>query len=144
MASEDSNPGCLALEECEQQVVITIKNHLDEIPRFLRSEKIISRLIYDEVTNVQSSEYGRAKKVYLKLRDKIFEDDKNWHVFVDYLSEETKSERTVAKLNAAYEKAKNKGMCFPSVCMHERVIVVCLSVCLSVCIRFHKWMRTNL
>ncbi len=111
MASEDSNPGCLALEECEQQVVITIKNHLDEIARFLRNENIISRIIYDEVTNIKFSENDRAKTVFSKLRDKILEDDKNWKVFVDYLSEKTKSEKTVTKLKAAYEKAKNKGMC---------------------------------
>ena len=64
-------PSFIALDKCEEQVKITIRNHLDEIATFLKDCNIIDHTLYNDDTNPESREtaVNKAKRLYMKLHD---------------------------------------------------------------------------
>ena len=106
-----SNPGFDALNKCEDPVRITIRNHLDEIAKFLKNSKIIDHTLYNDVTNPESREtaVNKAKRLYMKLLDMVEGDEDNYFKFVGFLRKNPVFKKTVAKLDEAY-KGKSKSI----------------------------------
>ena len=55
------HPSFVALDKCEEQVKITIRNHLDEIATFLKNSNIIDHTLYNDVTNPESRKIADNK-----------------------------------------------------------------------------------
>ena len=99
-----SNPGFDALDKCEDPVKITIRNHLDEIAKFLKNSKIIGHTLYNDVTNPESREtaVNKAKRLYMKLLDMVEGDEDYYLEFVGFLRKNPVFKKTVAMLDEAY------------------------------------------
>ena len=61
MAS-DKNPGLEALDECEDQVRISIRNDLKEISQFLKKCNVIDKTFYRTIIDPESKENEENKK----------------------------------------------------------------------------------
>ena len=94
----------IALDKCEDQVKITIRNHLDEIAKFLKNSNIINHTLYNDVTNPESKETAdkKAKRLYMKLLDMVEGDEDCYLKFVGFLQINPTFKKTVATLNEAY------------------------------------------
>ncbi len=105
MSTGGENPGYKALEKHEEQVILTIKNNLEDVARFLRDKKIISKNLHSQVTNpdARETEAYRAKLVYHRLISMVEENDENYSIFVDYIRNHiTQSGKTVRMLDQTY------------------------------------------
>ncbi len=113
MASSQSQPGYEALRQNQERVILTIRNNLDAVAYFLEDKKIIRLSIYNQITDIGSSEDTLAKIVYQELMNQAEEDDEKYKKFVEYLRNNTDSKRTVTKLDRTYDKQlkkiKNEG-----------------------------------
>ena len=109
MAS-DKNPGLEALDECEDQVRISIRNDLKEISQFLKKCNVIDKTLYRTIIDPESKEMeeNKATMVYLKLTDKVEAGVDVYLEFVGYLRNNSKFKKTVSKLNEAYVKNGGK------------------------------------
>ena len=98
--------GLAALDECENQVRVTIRNYLDEISKFLKDCEIIDLDLYKAVTDPDSRETkkNRAHRVFLRLKDIVEGDEQKYVIFRDYLIKDSKFSNTVSMLGDAYEK----------------------------------------
>ena len=130
------HPGFDALVKCEDQVKRTIKDWLTEIAKFLKNIKIIDHTLYNDVTNPESTEIAdeKAKKLYMKLLDKVESDEDYYLKFVGFLRKKPLFifKKTVARLDEAYtgngksiiDKIINKN---PNSSIHTGGIKYCLS-----------------
>ncbi len=96
------------LDECKQQVTVTIRNNLQAIIQFLWNKKIVCREFYQKVTDPNSryryTEDDVAKLVFRELYKKVEEDDDNYDIFYKYIAENTdfKAEKTERMLREKY------------------------------------------
>ena len=76
-----------ALDKCEDQVKITIRNQLTEISKFLKNNKIIDHTLFNDITNPESRETTNAKvtRLYMKLLDMVEGDELYYLLFVKFL-----------------------------------------------------------
>ena len=93
-----------ALDKCEDRVRISIRNHLEDIAKFLKTSKIIEHAMYNDVTNPETKETGeiRAKKLYKRLYEMTQGDEDNYHKFVGFLRKDSKFKKIVDDLDDAY------------------------------------------
>ena len=105
------HPSFVALDECEKQVKITIRNHLDEIATFLKDSNIIDHTLYNDVTNPASREKAddKAIRLYMKLQEMIEGDEDYFFEFVGFLRKNHVFKETVAMLHGAYP-GKSKSL----------------------------------
>ena len=98
------HPGFVALDKCEKQVKITIRNHLDEIATFLKDSNIIDHTLYNDVTNPESREIAenKAKKLFMRLQCMVEENEDYYLKFVEFLRKNEVFEKIVALLDEAY------------------------------------------
>ena len=79
---------------------------LNEITKFLKNSKIIDHTLYNDITNPESREIAdeKAKRLYLKLLDKVESDEDYYLKFVGFLRKKTIFifKKTVAMLDEAY------------------------------------------
>ena len=99
-----STPGLNALEKCEDQVKISIRNEMKVISKYLKDNAIIDRPLYNDVNNPESKDIPEAKatKLYLKLLGEVESDEASYLKFVEFLRNNPKFNNTVAKLDGAY------------------------------------------
>ncbi len=105
MSEDEENPGYNTLEKHEKQVLLTIKNNLDDVAKFLKDEKIIPLTRYEEITDPETtlSKDYRARLLFRRLMSMIAEDDKIYVLFVEYIRKKlTKSCHTVHTLDQTY------------------------------------------
>lgn len=99
-------PGLGALDICQKQVTVTIRNNLKEISGFFFKDiKIIERPLWKEVNDPQSRETKdkRAEMLYSELSEQVEGDDSRFLLFLDYLRKyPTKYGNTVKQLEEAY------------------------------------------
>ena len=98
------HPSFVALDKCEKQVKITIRNHLDEIATFLKDSNIIDYTLYNDVTNPASREIAddKAIRLYMKLQGMVEGDEDYFFEFVGFLRKNPVFKKTVAMLDEAY------------------------------------------
>ena len=94
----DSSPELKILLKYHEQVVVIIRNNLEEIARYLRRNDVITRQIYREATYGISyhTDHGRAKIILHRLEDKVEEDARYYYIFYNYLE----SKKEYSKLSA--------------------------------------------
>ena len=140
-----SNPAFNALDKCEDPVKITIRNHLNEIAKFLKNSKIIDHTLYNDVTNPESREIAdnKAKRLYMKLLDMVEGDEDYYLEFVGFLRKNPVFEKTVAMLDEAYTgngKSINNTILTPG--MHTGGINI-IPCCLTY-IAWVNWKNCNM
>ena len=101
-----AGPAWEALDECEHQVRITIRNDLEEIAKNFKDFRIISRTLYKDVTDPSSKETEeyRAHLVFNKLRDMVEGNEEHFLTFMKYLHKYSKYSKTGNMLERAYTK----------------------------------------
>ena len=106
MSITQSQSGFKSLKKNESQVLLTIRNNLGDISRFLREEGIVQQSTYKEVTNHKTTRTNdeSAKLVFEELIDKVDEVDEIYKQFVDYLRNNLRSTKTVKMLDDTYAK----------------------------------------
>ena len=112
MSDHELHLGLQTLEKEEEQVVITIRNNLEPISRYLRDEKIIDRNLYWEVTDPDAvqADHKRAKKVFNELTKKVKGLDARYHIFLDGLRKCQTCDHAIYKLERAYEELKKESI----------------------------------
>ncbi len=112
MSDHELHLGLQTLEKEEEQVVITIRNNLEPISRYLRDTKIIDRNLYWEVTDPDAvqADHKRAKKVFNELTKKVKELDARYNIFLDGLRKCKTCDHTISTLERAYEEFKKESI----------------------------------
>ena len=94
----DSSPELKILLKYHEQIVVIIRNSLEEIARYLHGNDVITRQIYREATYGKShhTDHDRAKIILHRLEDKVEEDSRYFYIFYSYLE----SKKEYSKLTA--------------------------------------------
>ncbi len=110
MSKCEQKPGCKTLEKNEEQVVLTIRNNLEKITKFLRDKEIVPQALYLQVTDPMTRETDdqRARLVYRRLMSMIEEDDEIYLVFMYYIRNNTNSDKTIRMLDQTYSNHKEE------------------------------------
>ena len=82
-----SSPELSTLVKYRERLIVVIRNDIEAIASFLKTEDIINHQIYREGTNTKSghSDDERAKIIFRGLEDKVEEDAKCYSKFYKYL-----------------------------------------------------------
>ena len=99
----DSSPELKILLKYHEQVVVIIRNNLEEIARYLCGNDVITRQIYREATYGKSyhTDHDRAKIILHWLEDKVEEDAKYYYIFYSYLESKKEYSKTTALMSEA-------------------------------------------
>jgi len=99
-----SSPELKTLLKCHEQLVVLVRNNLEEISRNLHVKDIIGREKYREVTDTKSilSDDEKAKRILHWLGDKVEEDTKYFTIFVEYLSSVENCSKMAAELRKMF------------------------------------------
>ncbi len=130
MSKGKENPGYITLVKHEEQVILTIKNNLEKVARFLRDKEIVQQNLHSQVTNPEARETkdNLAKLVYRRLISMVEENDKNYSIFLDYIRNHiTQSGNTVRMLDQTYADLEGRtgtnpqgtGNCLWCVCIRK-------------------------
>ena len=107
----DSSPELKILLKYHDQVVVIIRNNLEEIARYLRRNDVITRQIYREATYVKSyhTDHDRAKIVLNRLEDKVEEDTRHYYIFYNYLESKKEYSKLTAQISEEGVPLNRKG-----------------------------------
>ena len=107
----DSSPELKILLKYHEQVVVIIRNNLEEIARYLRRNDVITHQIYREATDSKSyhNDYDRAKIILHRLEDKVEEDAKHYYIFYSYLESKKEYSKTTALMSEEGVVLNRKG-----------------------------------
>ena len=97
----DSSPELKILLKYHEEVVVIIRNNLEEIARYLRRNDVITRQIYREATDSNSyhTDHDRAKTILRRLEDKVEEDTRHYYIFYSYLESKNEYSKITAQMN---------------------------------------------
>ncbi len=89
---------------------MTIRNNLEKITKFLRDKEIVPQALYLQVTDPMTRETDdqRARLVYRRLMSMIEEDDEIYLVFMNYIRNNTNSDKTIHMLDQTYANHKEE------------------------------------
>ncbi len=110
MACRAPKPGHEALMSCEEQVLISTKNHLKVVVMHLRKEKILNEKDCQDVTDTMSlmPMNRRVQFVFDQLASMVDQNNNHFITFLNILYSHTNSEETVERLVHVYlEKGGN-------------------------------------
>ncbi len=104
-----SKCGLKALQDCQNQVKITIDNNFDDVPRLLRDSEILTRREYKDATDPMAllPKSRRVDLVFEKLTDMADQNESHYLTFVQILRTHTNSKKTVEMLDKAYAARRN-------------------------------------
>ena len=107
----DSSPELKILLKYHEQVVVIIRNNLEEIARYLRRNDVITRQIYREATYGKSyhSDHDRAKIISHRLEDKVEEDAEFYYIFYSYLESKKEYSKLTALISEEGVPLNRKG-----------------------------------
>ena len=97
----ESSPESKILLKYHEQVTVIIRNNLEEIARYLRTNDIIKVETYREATDSKScrTDHDRAKIVLRRLEDKVEEDTRYYYIFHNYLKSKKEYSKITALMN---------------------------------------------
>ena len=107
----DSSPEMKILLKYHEQVVVIIRNNLEEITRYLRRNDIITHQVYREATDSKSnhSDHDRAKIVLRRLEDKVEEDARYYYIFYSYLESKKEYSKLTSLISEEGVPLNRKG-----------------------------------
>ena len=107
----DSSPELKILLKCHEQVVVIIRNNLEEITRYLRRNDIITHQIYREATDSKSyhTDHDRAIIILRRLEDKVEEDARYFYIFHSYLESRKEYSKLTALISEEGVPLNRKG-----------------------------------
>ena len=107
----DSSPELKILLKYHKEVVVIIRNNLEEIARHLRRNDVIPRQIYREATDskLYRTDHDRAKIILRRLEDKVEEDTKYFYIFYSYLESKKEYSKITARVNEEGILLSRKG-----------------------------------
>ena len=110
----DSSPELKILLKYHEQVVVIIRNNLEEIARYLRRNDVITRQIYREATygNSYHTDHDRAKIILRRLEDKVEEDTRHYYIFYSYLESKKEYSKLTALISEKGVPLNRKGSCY--------------------------------
>ena len=109
---DSSPPELKILLKYHEQMVVIIRNNLEEIACYLHTNDVITRQIYREATDSNShhTDHNRAKKIFRRLEDKVEEDAKYYYIFYSYIESRKEYSKISALMREEGVVLNSKGM----------------------------------